>query len=120
VISQTSKYALSILGCLAENRGERLRSEDIARNTGIPANYLSKILNQLRKQGVVEAEKGWGGGFKLREDAAKRSISEVLQIFDGAGAEHPCPLHIYWEQIRGIYRRMLAETTIEKLARTGS
>ncbi|MBK7702550.1 MAG: Rrf2 family transcriptional regulator [bacterium] len=38
----------------------------VAAATGIPVNYLSKILNQLRKAGLVESRKGWGGGFQLR------------------------------------------------------
>jgi len=130
VISQTSKYALSILGYLVRTSGNRSRSEDIAQNTGIPANYLSKILNQLRKQGLVEAEKGWGGGFRLRRQALKRPIGEVLEIFDGLGvatredcvfglpqcrSENPCPLHFYWERIRALYGEMLSQTRIEDL-----
>ena len=130
MISQTSRYALQILGYLVRENGSRSRSEDIAQETGIPANYLSKILNQLRKQGIVEAEKGWGGGFKLRKDALARPIKEILAIFDGVDStrredcvfgqpqcdsENPCPLHPYWERIRGTYREMLSQTTVEDL-----
>lgn len=130
MISRTSKYALMILGCLVRENGGRSRSEDIANTTGIPVNYLSKILNRLRKQGIVEAEKGWGGGFKLRQDALGRPIEEILAIFDGVDstrredcvfgqpqcdAENPCPLHPYWERIRGTYREMLSKTTVADL-----
>jgi Rrf2 family protein len=130
MMSQTSRYALGILGFLVRADGSRSRSEDIAQSTGIPANYLSKILNQLRKQGLVEAEKGWGGGFRLRPEALKRPIEEILAIFEGVGStnredcvfghpecnsDNPCPLHPYWERIRGAYREMLSRTTVADL-----
>ena len=132
MISQTSRYALNILGFLAGNQSRRTRSEEIARATGIPANYLSKILNQLRKQALVDAEKGWGGGFQLRPEALRTPILDILTIFDGVdstkqegclfglpqcNAEDPCPLHPYWEKIRSVYHEMLADTRIADLAR---
>ena len=130
MVGQTSRYALNILGFLVRSNGSRSRSADIAQSTGIPANYLSKILNQLRKQGIVEAEKGWGGGFQLRQDALDRPIEEILVIFDGVdstrredcvfghstcNADQPCPLHPYWERIRSVYREMLSTTTVADL-----
>lgn len=130
MVSQTFKYALNILGCLVREQGGRIRGEDIARKTGIPANYLSKILNQLRKQGIVEAEKGWGGGFRLRPRALKRPIRDILVIFDGIEStkredcifglakcdeSHPCPLHHYWERIRAIYVEMLTNMKVKDL-----
>jgi Rrf2 family protein len=135
MISRTSKYALGILGYLVRAGGERCRSGDIAEQTGIPANYLSKILNQLRKQGIVEGEKGWGGGFRLRREALEIPISEVLEIFDGRGstalkeclfglprcdAANPCPLHSRWERIHELYREMLSETRIKDLGGASS
>ena len=108
MLSQTSRYALRILGFLVENQGCRTRGEQIAEATGIPSNYLSKILSQLRKQGIVDSEKGWGGGFELRRDARDIPIRQILQIFDGidvfrekkcvfglasCSADDPCPLH---------------------------
>ena len=130
MINQTSRYALNILGFLAENQGRRTRSEEISRATGIPANYLSKILNQLRKQALVNSEKGWGGGFELRPEALQTPISKILVIVEGVesvqredclfglpecNADDPCPLHPYWEKIRDTYHQMLAETRIVDL-----
>jgi Rrf2 family protein len=131
MLSRTSKYALAILGYLASRQGVRVPGGQIAGELGVPANYLSKVLNQLRKQGIVDAEKGWGGGFELRQDALDRPIRDILEIIEGTGttdpvdclfglhtcdAEHPCPLHVYWERIREIYAEMLSKTTIADLA----
>jgi Rrf2 family protein len=130
MVSQTVKYAFHILGYLAHRRDDLVRGEEIAAATGVPANYLSKILNQLRKNGIVEARKGWGGGFRVREDARQRPIRDVVVILDGAeSAERndcalglprctlgkPCPLHEPWQTIRVTFERMLSETRIADL-----
>ncbi len=130
MVSQTTRYAFQILGYLAAKEGERVRGDEIARDTGIPANYLSKILNQLRKSGMVTSQKGWGGGFMLRPEALERPIYDVLAIFDGADRRgpaacvfglpkcddaNPCPLHPHWAKIRETYNEMLGQTRIANL-----
>jgi Rrf2 family transcriptional regulator, iron-sulfur cluster assembly transcription factor len=128
MISQTVKYALRILGHLADHPGEWIQGEQIAGATRIPANYLSKILNQLRKRGVVSSQKGWGGGFLIEEKAMEIPIAEVVELFDGkrmqdacvfglgqCDAEDPCPLHHHWEAISKNYEAMLDAVTIRDL-----
>ena len=128
MVSQTGKYALRILGYLADHPGQWIQGGQIASETRIPSNYLSKIMNQLRKRGIVLSQKGWGGGFLLREDAYNIPIYDVLVIFDGVrndkdcifgmrqcDAENPCPLHDHWERIQSTYKTMLSATTIGEL-----
>ena len=130
MITQTVKYALQILGYLHSRGKERVRGDEIARATGIPANYLSKILNQLRKAGIVDSRKGWGGGFMLRREALRRPITDIVTVFEGRSARRaqecvfglsrcdatdPCPLHPFWESIRGTYDDMLRKTSIGDL-----
>lgn len=130
MISLTARYALNILGFLVGRRGEVVRGVEIAEATGVPANYLSKILNQLRKVEVVDSQKGWHGGFKIREGALDRPVRDVLVALDGAGSvertdcvfglpecnsERPCPLHPHWEAIRDRFTAMVTETRIRDL-----
>lgn len=130
MISHTTRYALRILGHLVDHQGQRTPGEEIARATGIPLNYLSKILTQLRKRGIVDSEKGWGGGFELRADARNLAIGEILSIFDGVdrskdrecvfglakcAADNPCPLHPYWARVQGALDGMLTGTTVADL-----
>jgi Rrf2 family protein len=130
VISQTGKYALRILGHLADRPGQWALGREIARDTGIPANYLSKILNQLRKAGFVLSQKGWGGGFLMDERAGRRPISDVLELFEGprdteacvfelrsCDADSPCPLHHRWDRVRHEYEAMLSAITVGDLRR---
>ena len=131
MISQTSRYALHILSYLVRHRENLVRGEQIAEATGIPLNYLSKILNQLRKSGIVQSQKGWHGGFKLRGRALDRPIRDVLAVIDGEKAaermgcalglpecdlDNPCPLHHQWEGIRQGFVEMVTSTKIRDLA----
>jgi Rrf2 family protein len=130
MISQTAKYALQILGYLVFHAPAMVKGEDIAKSTGIPVNYLSKILNQLRKNGFVHSQKGWGGGFRLEPAALSRPIMDIVTLFDGLNGcraescafglshcdeDNPCPLHPYWGRIRETYVDMLNSTPVENL-----
>ena len=128
MISQTGKYALRILGYLAGHSSHWILGKEIARATGIPSNYLSKILAQLCKQGFVQSQKGWGGGFLLRKDVLRIPIVEVIKVFEGprheqecvyglpqCNAAQACPLHGHWETIRTSYSCMMESTTIGDL-----
>ncbi len=128
MVSQTGRYALRILAYLVDHPGQWVQGSQIAAETRIPPNYLSKILNQLGKGGFVLSRKGWGGGFRLKESARRIHIAKVLDRFEGprddkrcffemrrCDAERPCALHHHWERIQSQYREMLRATTIGDL-----
>ena len=51
------------------------------------------------------------------EGNALEPVAGCLFGFPSCDEDHPCPLHRYWEEIGGTYRRMLLETTIRDLGR---
>ena len=129
MVTKTTKYALRILGYLVDHPGRRVQGQEIAAATGIPANYLSKILSRLRKRGYVDGRKGWGGGFLLCDKAFSAPLADVLDVFKGTmavdrrcifelrdcDARHPCPLHNHWERVRDEYNGMLSELLVRDL-----
>ena len=130
MVNQTTRYALHILGYLARSGDALVSGEQIAQDIGVPANYLSKILNQLRKSGIVESKKGWGGGFRLQADAGQRPLLDIVRVFEGdkslgipacifglpeCGDNNPCPLHAHWTDTRESFVQMLRTTTIGDL-----
>ena len=133
MIRRTTKYALNVLRCLAREPGRRTSTEQLAQETGVPANYLSKILSQLSKHDVVEGEKGWRGGFRLRPRALGRSIRSIDEIFDKrrarrtsrecifglapCDATNPCALHARWERVRAERDAMFTTTRVRDLLR---
>lgn len=91
MLNQTSRYALSVLCYLARHGDERVPARQIAVDTGTPANYVAKILAALRKGGVVEGEKGWGGGYTLRSRAGEVSVGTVMGLFEENVGPVSCP-----------------------------
>jgi len=94
----------------------------------IPANYLSKVLLQLCRAGILASRKGWGGGFEMAVSPCNIKISDVIKPFESSieprecilgkdlcGGEMPCPIHFYWKQIRNIYEMMTQRVTIADL-----
>jgi Rrf2 family protein len=132
MVNQTTRYALHILGYLAQDDEALVPGDRIAREIGGPATYLAKILNQLRRSGIVESRKGWGGGFRLQPDARARPLLDIVRIFEGdkpAGIPscifglpacddgNPCALHGHWSEIRDSFGVMLRTTTVGELKR---
>lgn len=123
--SQTTGYALKTLSILCASEDDWKRAGDLSREAGIPANYLSKILNQLGKRGFVVGRKGWGGGFRLSKSAKARSIQEVIELFEGkididtcvfglveCDPTNPCSMHQHWDPVKRAFMKMLNEVTI--------
>jgi len=57
MFSQSAEYALRAVILLAQ-AGERRGGRQIAAELGVPGNYLSKILLQLCRQGILSSQKG--------------------------------------------------------------
>ncbi|USN99012.1 MAG: Rrf2 family transcriptional regulator [Phycisphaeraceae bacterium] len=95
MISRTAEYAFQALAFLSENGSHAVTTREIAEATGLPADYLSKILRSLRKYGILVAHRGIGGGFALARPAERISVLDVLT---GLGERLPsverCPLGI--------------------------
>ena len=64
-LSKSTGYAILTLSCLAASGGRRVFAKEIARCTGVPGAYLSKILRLLSQAGLIEAKRGYRGGVSL-------------------------------------------------------
>jgi Rrf2 family protein len=102
---------------------------EIASGTGLPAPYLSKIMRQLIRAGLVRAVRGPGGGVELSQPPAAIGVAAVVKAVEGesdsekcilglgaCSEAQPCPLHLRWVPMRREIRRMLEETSLATLA----
>jgi Rrf2 family iron-sulfur cluster assembly transcriptional regulator len=130
LISKTGLHALRALATLAElPDGTYGGAAEIAEEIGAPRNYLGKLLKLLADSGLVESQKGKGGGFRLTRDSAEISVLDVVEPIDHpsrwAGCflgrsrcndRSPCAVHRRWAKVRDAYLRFLEETTLADLA----
>ncbi len=97
MISKKAKYALKALKVLAEafEKGPMLISQ-IAEKEKIPKKFLEAILLELRNHGMLQSQKGKGGGYYLRQDPSSITFAKVIRVIDGPIAPALCvSLHFY-------------------------
>ncbi len=82
-ISKKCEYALRFLIYLMINEDKILSLKTIANKFEIPFKFLTLIVIDLKKNGMVESVKGPGGGFYLSELAAESSLKKIIEIIDG-------------------------------------
>jgi Rrf2 family protein len=129
LIGKTAVHAIRALTQLTDlPEGQSLGAAQIADKIDAPPNYLAKLLRILARQGLVESNKGPGGGFRLARDARRIRLLDVVEPIEqmtrwnrcilrqmDCTDDNPCALHDRWKQLRDGYLAMLAETTIADL-----
>jgi Rrf2 family protein len=134
MMSTTSQYALRALARLSHlPAGATLLGRDLAEESGIPANYLSKLLWQLGNAGLVSATRGAKGGYKLGRPAEGIRLVDVVEVFDPVRARtvcligpgecnerNACSAHHLWKQVCGRYLDFLQGTTLADISGVAS
>jgi Rrf2 family protein len=59
------------------------RAKQIAEDTGIPVEYLRKVLQRLTRARLVQSERGRGGGFRLGKPPAKITLLHIVEAIEG-------------------------------------
>lgn len=92
MFSQTTEYALRAAVRLAEAGERSLTTAEIAGDTNVPAGYLSKVLQQLTRAGLVRAVRGLGGGYRLSRPPGSLTVLDVVNAVEPLRRIHRCPL----------------------------
>jgi Rrf2 family protein len=66
-----------------DQNGRPVSAEELGRLQEIPHNFLQAILADLRKAGIVHAQRGQSGGWRLAKDADGVSVADVIRAVDG-------------------------------------
>ena len=94
MISPTAEYALRAVVAIAQHDGEPVVTKTIAEITKVPPGYLPKVLQTLRKAGLVHSKRGLGGGFTLARPAENLTVLDVVNVVDPIERIDRCPLGI--------------------------
>jgi Rrf2 family protein len=131
-LSARVDYALRAvveLAAAVDGSGRLVTADQLAQAQGIPPKFLESILLQLRRGGVVNAQRGPDGGYWLGRAANEISMADVIRVIDGPlanvrghrpealgyqGAAQP--LQEVWIALRASEREILEMVTIEDVA----
>ncbi len=119
--SSSLSYALQGLIDLAlHQRIGPVTVKSIAKRRGIPVRYLEQIFNRLRRKGIVAAERGPRGGYRLRKPPAKIRVSDVFRSLENGRARRPQkgssdPAAQLWRQVESAVQATLHAATLQAL-----
>ncbi|MGD0294342.1 MAG: Rrf2 family transcriptional regulator [Terracidiphilus sp.] len=108
---------------------ERALLPTLARATGAPESFLSKVLQALCRAGFIVSRRGQAGGFEMLPPGRKASVRSVIEAIEGpirlnvclvTGASCKrksfCPAHPVWTRAQEAMLGVLNKATIADLA----
>ncbi|WP_138431001.1 RrF2 family transcriptional regulator [Fodinibius saliphilus] len=104
----------------------------ISEELDISRHFLTKVLQRLTDNDIMESMKGPKGGVRLTRSGDNIVLLEIVAAIDGmdiltecalglpgCGTAKPCPIHDQWADTRDEIRQMLTETTLRNLVDRG-
>jgi FeS assembly SUF system regulator len=127
-ISRLTDYGTMILVYLA-SRGDRLCSAtDVAQATHVAQPTVSKLLQVLARNGLVDSVRGADGGYRLAVAPESISAAQILNVLEGPVAitecstddshcefEPLCQTGGAWQKINRVIQIALTEITLADL-----
>ena len=125
-LTKESEYALRGLSRLATYPpGSMVSLAEIAEVEQLPPAFLAKIFQKLTRHGVLEAERGRGSGYALRDRPEATRVCDVLEAVEGPRAlkrcllwgghcsdATPCPLHHRLKHLHTSLDEILSQLTL--------
>jgi Rrf2 family cysteine metabolism transcriptional repressor len=103
--------------------------EALAQNTYIPEKYLAKIIQDLRRSGLIRSVRGAHGGYLLGRRPGEVTVLDVWEALEGPLCpvdclENPqgcdlldeCVTRDVWSRVRDAVSGVLKSVTLEELA----
>lgn len=99
-LTSYTNYALRSLQLAALRAPALVRVDDVVKVHGLARPHIVKIVHELGKAGLIETQRGRGGGFRLARPAAEITVGEVVRLTEGPfdvvecfnRATNTCPL----------------------------
>jgi Rrf2 family protein len=132
-INRQTDYAVRVLLALAKRGGgARLSSTDIQREMLIPKAFMTRIVAQLSRQGLINTFPGRDGGLMLSHPASQITLRDVAEAFEGpillsaclqvkneedCPFQANCPVRPKWGRVQVAMMREMAAITFDDLAK---
>ena len=129
-LTRAADYGVRVMVVLAKMPRERRFSlGELAEATAAPESFLSKVLQQLAKGGLIVSRRGQSGGFAISDlglNANMRSVIEAVDgpiilnvcLADGKSCKRSdwCPAHPVWVRAQAAMLTVLEEALIADMA----
>jgi Rrf2 family protein len=98
MLSQRTRYTIRALLHLADRYGEGpVQLTEIAAAQNIPSKFLTVMLSQMRRDGLVGTMRGREGGYWLARRPEEISYGEIVRLTRGSLGLLPCASRLAYE-----------------------
>ena len=92
-LTKRADYAIRAMLALARMPSDERRSvREVAADQRIPARFLTLVMSDLVRAGLVEATVGRSGGYRLARPSTAISLLEVVEAVEGDSRRRVCIL----------------------------
>ena len=92
-VTRLTDYAFVLLRHLSEVPQAGVNARAAADATQLPLPTVRKLLKQLAQAGLVEAQRGVHGGYRLAQRPDRINVADVIAAIDGPVALTECAAH---------------------------
>jgi Rrf2 family protein len=93
-LSKKVEYGLIAVKHIAsEKNGKPCSAKEISKKYEIPYELLSKVLQKLKREKILNSVQGIKGGYKLSRKPDKITLSAVMTAIEGTSLILDCGLH---------------------------
>ena len=131
-LTRAADYAVRVMIHLATLPAqERALLPALAKATGAPKSFLSKVLQALCRAGFIASRRGQAGGFEILAPGREASVRAVIEAIEGpislnlclskgvsCNRKFHCPAHPVWEKAQEAMLDVLRSAKVAELADT--
>ena len=131
-LSRLTDYAVALLAQMVKEEKKIWSASDLADKTGLPQPTVSKVLKNMTKSGIIVAQRGATGGYRLGHSAQDITVAAIIEAMDGPiaitscadGGDHSCnvesicPMQGHWNVVNRAIRGALQGVTLADVAGT--
>jgi FeS assembly SUF system regulator len=131
-LSSLADYAVVMMSAAARHCGgvSRLNATSLADETGLPLPTVQKLVSRLSAAGLIESQRGTGGGFRLSRPPSAISVADIVEAIEGPIAmtacvdngshdccvEENCKVKPHWNAVNDAMRGALAGVSLASLS----
>jgi Rrf2 family protein len=132
ILSTRCVYALRAVmyTALATRTRPYASIREMANELGMPFHFLTKVLQDLTRHGILTSSRGAAGGVAFARAPTEISLLDIVEIVEGpelftrcllglkgCGDRKPCPLHRAWAAERKRLKALFSKTRLSDITR---
>ena len=136
-LQMTTDYAMRIIAFMITNnavdKNNLVKAKEMATILGIDYQYSMKVINQLKKAGMLKSMQGCAGGYYLDESVMDLTFYDVIKLMEGEiyllkcldidectrKKDMTCPVQCEFNKLQDAFRTKLMEIKVAEVCKDG-